>query len=976
MRLTAAALVALVLPAIAAAQAGQPVSPAAPFVGKTVTEVHFVSEGRPADEPALFELVETRVGQPLSMAAVRETITHLFSLGQFQDVQVDATASPGGVALLYRLVPVHRVSRVEFKGTLGVGEGAVRRGMEDRFGATPPIGRAAEVVSLLEQQFYPDHGYMHARVEPVPIVTHDPDRTLLRFQIDAGPRALIRDVTIVGDLPGGRAAFQREVGAAKGEPYEPLSIRTRLAEYVQKLRKRGRYEATATFLPDVSDERTAVDLRFDIQPGPAVTVVFRGDPLPADKTKELVPVEREGAIDQDLLEDSTRRITDYLNAQGYWKATASSAREEGPGTAIIVFTVRTGLRYSVAPGGVEVNGNRQIPIEPLRPALETLQPGAVYASANLGAAVGAIARDYATRGFASVNITSSEAELNPTPAGLGQVKPVIVINEGPLTYVGDLTFHGNERLNSEELRNVVKLAAHDPYYEPNVRTSREAVLLSYLNAGFAAATVVVNPVLSADRTRADLEFHIVEGAQALVDHIIIVGNTRTDPRIIQRELQLRPGGPLGLEDKLESRRRLGALGLFRRINIEELPPSAQGRRDVLVTVEEAAATTLSYGGGLEITRRLRSTGTDQAAEEQLDFGPRGFFDIGRRNIAGKNRSISLFTRLALRPSTTDDDPTQDNSRFGFIEYRVVAAYREPRALGMRDADLTVTGIAEQGVRTSFNFARKGVNADVTRRLSPRVRAFGRYSFSTTSTFDEQLDEEEQFQIDKVFPDVRLSSFSGGISFDTRDDVLEPSRGGFFSADATLAARALGGEVGFLKSYMQSSLFRALPGSRRVVLATRAAIGLADGFPYETTIPTADGSSETTVLEDLPASERFFAGGDSTIRGFGLDSVGAPNTISETGFPKGGNAVLILNAELRVPVWNGIGAALFVDGGNVFRRVSEFDLGELRGSYGIGLRYGSPIGPLRLDFGFKTDRRVVGSQREAGWAYHFSFGQAF
>ncbi|HEX6974862.1 MAG TPA: outer membrane protein assembly factor, partial [Vicinamibacterales bacterium] len=410
-------------------------------------------------------------------------------------------------------------------------------------------------------------------------------------------------------------------------------------------------------------------------------------------------------------------------------------------------------------------------------------------------------------------------------------------------------------------------------------------------------------------------------------------------------------------------------------------PSADGRRDVVVTVEEAAATTLSYGGGLEITRRLMTTEPGQKAQQQFDFGPRGFFDIGRRNIAGKNRSINLFTRLALRPknaTSTSDPNATDSGGFGFAEYRVVGAYREPRALGMRNADLTVTAVVEQGVRTSFNFKRQGINADVIRPFTTRIRGNVRYSFNTTATFDEQLSEEEQFNIDKVFPEVRLSAFSGGLLFDSRDDVLEPSRGSLLTGDVTLAARALGGELGFLKSYMQGSWFRALPGRRRLVLATRVAVGLADGFPRLAPVENPDGTTTIESLEDLPASERFFAGGGTTIRGFGLDEVGAPNTISSTGFPTGGNAVVILNAELRVPVpiFKGFGIAAFVDGGNVFQRVTQMDFGELRGSYGAGIRYISPIGPLRLDFGFKMDRRVIGGTRESGWAYHFSFGQAF
>ena len=131
-----------------------------------------------------------------------------------------------------------------------------------------------------------------------------------------------------------------------------------------------------------------------------------------------------------------------------------------------------------------------------------------------------------------------------------------------------------------------------------------------------------------------------------------------------------------------------------------------------------------------------------------------------------------------------------------------------------------------------------------------------------------------------------------------------------------------------------------------------------------------------MIEDLPASERFFAGGDTTIRGFALDTVGTPETISPRGFPRGGNGLLILNAELRIPVWKDFGAALFSDGGNVFARVTDFDPSELRGSVGFGVRYRSPIGPIRVDLGFKMDRRLIAGELEKRTALHFSIGQAF
>jgi outer membrane protein assembly factor BamA len=239
-----------------------------------------------------------------------------------------------------------------------------------------------------------------------------------------------------------------------------------------------------------------------------------------------------------------------------------------------------------------------------------------------------------------------------------------------------------------------------------------------------------------------------------------------------------------------------------------------------------------------------------------------------------------------------------------------------------------------------------------------------------------LNEEEQAAIDRLFPQVRLSAFSTSISRDTRDDGLEPSNGLFLAAEGTLAARSIGGDVGFVKSFLQANAYRRLPGRRRIVFAGRIAVGLADGFPREVETVDDEGNIEMQILEDLPASERFFAGGDTTMRGFALDSVGTARTTTQSGFPRGGNGLVLLNAELRVPVWKDFGAAFFVDAGNVFERATNIDLGELRAAVGFGLRYRSPVGPLRFDVGFKVDRRVVAGELEKRRAFHFSFGQAF
>jgi outer membrane protein insertion porin family len=962
----------VLLPGAALGQSNASSPPAAAYIGKPIVEVRLVSEGRPSDDPAALALIETRVGEPLAMAAVRESITHLFGLGRFQDVRVDALDAPGGVALRYELVPLHSVQRVDFRGALGLSEGLLRRTMTNRFGASPPAGRAPEIARTLEQ-LYREHGYLRATVRSRATELHDPDRTLLEFEIDAGPQARIGTVEITGEPAEGRDAFLREVHARPSTPYDPLEIAAELADYVQKLRRRGRYLAAASYRPRPSADATVVDLTISLATGPVVTVAFRGDPLPPDRLAELVPIAREGSVDEDLIEDSIQRIKNYLNQQGYWKADALFERQEGDGTLTVVFTVRRGLQYRTA-DGVEVQGNKAVSLEQLRPVLAKLQANAVFVESNLSAAVSAIAGTYQRLGFAQAKVAAAVNELTPSSAGQGLVKPVITITEGPLTLVGDVAFDGNASVPEALLRAVVGSVPGARFYQPQVVADYEAVLLEYRNRGFASASVVVVPALSQEGTRADLKFQIQEGQQTIVDHILIVGNTRTDRQVITRELLLEEGKPLGLEDRIESQRRLGALGLFRRIRIEPLSHQSGGNTDVLVTVEEAAATTLSSGGGLEVTRLLRA-GPGGGAQERLQFAPRGFLDVGRRNIGGKNRSVSLYSRLGLRPKAPSPDGTE-RPGFGFIEYRFVGTYREPRAFGV-NGDLTLTGVFEQGVRSAFNFARKGVNAEIVRRLSPGVRTSVRYSFGTTRTFDEQLNERDQARIDRIFPRaLRLSGFGGAISRDTRDDALDPTRGTFFSADGTVAARVLGGQVGFMKSYVQGLWFQRVPVKSRLIFASRLAVGLADGFQRVVQSTDEQMNPVTEIVEDLPASERFFAGGDTSVRGFALDTVGAVNTFSPTGFPKGGSALLLMNGELRLPVWGDIGAAVFMEGGNVFNRVSEFDFGELRGSAGFGIRYRSPIGPIRFDVGFKMDRREIGGVPEPRGAFHFAIGQAF
>ena len=263
------------------------------------------------------------------------------------------------------------------------------------------------------------------------------------------------------------------------------------------------------------------------------------------------------------------------------------------------------------------------------------------------------------------------------------------------------------------------------------------------------------------QSQVDLDIRDRRGPQTIVDHILVVGNLRTDPKIILREVQFKAGAPLGLAALIDDAESHRGARLFRRVQIAEITHADSNRHDVLITVEESPATSIGFGGGLEAGRRC-SGSRNGRRPERLEFAPRGFFQIGRRNIAGRNRSVNLYT--VLRCGLSRRPRTAGGGAFGFEEYRVVGTYREPKPFGL-GSDILITALIEQGVRSSFNFARKGVTADIGHTISRRrnVRVNYRYTLATTKTFDlafvPESAEEDSAAIERIFPQVRVSAFS-------------------------------------------------------------------------------------------------------------------------------------------------------------------------------------------------------------------------
>ena len=955
------------------------------YVGKPVLAVRFVSEGRPVPDSALLDLVETRVGPPLSMRQIRESVLHLFTLGRFQDVQVDATPVQQGVVLRYELIPLQVVERLEFQGLLGLSRGRLRGALVERYGLNPRFDVVDEAVQTLTD-LYRDQGYLNARV--VADVERSLEQDTMVFEINAGTRLRIGTVDLEGAPLGQPAPVLARLNVRPGQVYDREAIERRLSDYELELRSQRYFEAELEHTVAVRGDGRTVDVTLRVEPGPRVTVAFEGDPLPSGDLSDLVlvPVAREASVDEDLLEDSGRRIEAYLGAQGYWKASATHSRKAVGNELSIVFDVETGPRYLVS--DVEITGNVAVTLEEVQ-ALLRVRPGEPFLQAEFDASVVEIAELYRRRGYARVRLQQTVPEIplpEATRRAVAVVTPRIVIEEGEATVIGSIAFEGNEDPPDADLRAAIQSRPNNAYYDAEITADRDAISSLYLNNGYEAVSVDVGRTPSADGRTMDVLFTIREGPQIIVDHVLIVGNRQIAASTIRREITLAEGEPLGLAEVFESRRRLNALGLFRGIDIREFSHGGGNRRDVVIVVDEAPATSVAYGAGLEVSQRLRrGSGTAGQAVERLEFAPRGFFEIGRRNLWGRNRSVDLFTRVSLRPSDSPD-PGQ-GSNLGFNEYRVLGTYQEPRAFGLT-GNVLVNAFIEKSIRSSFNLFRRGVHAELRRSIQPTVSISAGYTFGQNRLSEERFDPADKLLIDRLFPSFVLSTVSTALVRDVRDDPFEPTGGSLIVLDVEVAGRRIGSEVGFAKTVMQGFVYRRWPGSRRVIVAAGVQLGLARGFPLEGVV-TDNGPT-------LPASERFFAGGDTTVRGFALDQLGVhggqlpPDRRSETtidpkGFPKGGNAMLVLNSEIRFPLWGNLGAVAFLDAGNVFDRVASLDLGRIRGGAGFGIRYRSPIGPIRVDLGFKLDRSrflteradgTLTTDRERLTALHVSIGQAF
>jgi outer membrane protein assembly complex protein YaeT len=542
------------------------------------------------------------------------------------------------------------------------------------------------------------------------------------------------------------------------------------------------------------------------------------------------------------------------------------------------------------------------------PRLET-QPFTPLRDDRLERDAAALRRTLYELGFASARV---EVDV---PDGGGELPVVFRAEPGPKASVAEVELA--VPTDSDVTPPALLTQAGAVYRVSSIARDKAALLGAWHEQGYPRAEVEPRLEWSDDRRAVKVLFEIAPGARARIGEIVIAGLRQTRPEIVRRELGLQSGDPYSPARLLEAQRRLQGLGIFERVSVRELLSGSGETLPVVIEVREASRAAVAYGLGY--------------AERDL---LRGSVEVTVRNLMGMDRSLSTFARVSFRGS------------------RLVATYREPRLLG-RKQELFTTVFREEQERDGFDFVRRGGQLQGARSLSSRLTLITRLTYQQTDVFNVTVPLDE---IDRQFRSSTFAGPSSSIVFDTRDDPLDPKRGRFLSADLALSDRLIGGDS-FARSFLQAASFSPL--RPRLVLALQGRLGLGRTFREEP--------------PRLPLPDRFFAGGDYSLRGFKTDFVGPlePGADGEL-HPTGGNALLLGSVELRWSASPRLEIAGFSDFGNVYPLASDLDLRDLRSSVGVGLRYKSSIGPIRLDWGYKLNRRPGESAREV----HVTVGHAF
>ncbi|HWF37740.1 MAG TPA: BamA/TamA family outer membrane protein, partial [Candidatus Acidoferrales bacterium] len=664
-------------------------------------------------------------------------------------------------------------------------------------------------------------------------------------------------------------------------------------------------------------------------------------------------------------------LQSYLESKGYFDAKVTTEYMQEGDRVSIIYKVDRGSKHRVE--NVEFDGDRYFSDQQLENAVSVKAGHSIlgytfsrgkFSDQLVQKSATAITAMYKNAGFASVTVTPDVKDYEP------DVDVTFRIDEGPQNKVNSLLIQGNTTQPRRVLsgNGTINLQPGKPYSQQLLELDRNRILAVYLDKGYLNADfkATVNPG-PADKHLFNVVYTIDEGPQGHVEQVVILGEKVTRPTFISEITRpnVAPERPLSQGDFFTAESNLYNLNIFDWVSVRPREPiSNQTRDDVLIKVHESKRYSMDIGGGIEVIPRSGNIpvgavalpgippiglGTKFQVSQKSFFGPRFTFDVARHNMRGRGETATFSTILSR------------------LDQRGAFTYTDPRLRGSQwNSLLSVSG--ERTTENPLFTARLGTGSlQIQRFLDKRhIKQFIlRYSFQRTDLSNIEIP-------DLLLPQdqhVRLSTVSAEYIRDSRDNPLDAHHGVYQTFDFDVTPTAFGSSANFVRFLGQSAFY--IPARPWLVWANNFRLGLANPFA---------GS-------EVPLSERFFSGGADSLRGFPINGAGPQrpvnvcsnpsnaSTCTIISVPVGGNMLFILNSELRFPtkIINNLGAVLFYDGGNVYSNIAlkQF-IDDYTNTVGIGVRYKTPVGPVRLDFGY----RITNVPGVKATQYFVTLGQSF
>lgn len=947
------------------------------FRGKLVTAVEYEPAVQPVFPKDLQNMQLVRAGQPLDPNQVAATIDRLFASGLYDDIQVDAEPSANGVVIRFITRARRFIGHVGVRGKVSdppsraviISDSQLTLG--SAFDADTLEGARKTIEGEMRQ-----NGLFEATVGVSTIedpVTH---QMTVRFLVNAGKRARYERPVIKGDTKLPDETIISATGWRWPLIHKWRQVTSALTDrgiggIQKKYAKKDRLTTSVTLTSLDYDQKTGrAKPSLNIEAGPKVEIKTLEAKVSKGKLRQFIPVYQEGSVDNDLLTEGAENLHDYFQSKGYPDVDVTFKREpQKDDKEVINYYIATGPRRKLV--HIAIEGNDYFTPDTLRERMflhtsTLLMRYGRYSETFRHSDEDAIANLYRDNGFQDVKVNSTvQTNYKGKPE---DIAVTFHIDPGKQWTVANLYIEGNNQLDLGPIRNQLASIQDQPYAEIDVATDRNRILEYYYSNGFPRAAFSYRSTPGPTSQTVNLTYSINEGPREFVRKVIVSGLYRTRPSLVLRNLnQIKEGEPISMLKVNSIARQLTDLGIFANVNTAIQDPNGRNQyKYVLYDFDEAARYSFHIGFGLEVGQFGHTTNQLSGAGGLKGVSPLVSFTVNRLNFRGLGQTLSLQTRYST------------------LEQRESLNYIVPRFLGSLNRTVTFSLLYDttQDVQT-FSSRREEASVQTSQRFNRASTLLLRFAYRRVSTGNIQI---PSLLIPIYSQPVRIGILSASYIQDHRDNPADAHRGFWNTVDAGIAGKFFGSQRNFMRLLARNATYT--PIGHNLVLARQTQLGVLLPFNIASGVPSFDA---------IPLPERFFGGGGVSMRGFGDNQAGprdigtssqlpGPPTTTPTGFPIGGNALFFNTVELRFPLLGpNISGVLFEDMGNIYTSFGDISLAYRQPSVvtfpnlpgkafyqnfnyavqapGFGIRYKTPIGPVRVDFAYALNPpRYLGFNR--------------